>query len=529
MLDLIEFSKAKFAVSESGTVIKPLIIKRIGTGDGIASVRVSLVSDSATVGRDVQRLVQTVTWENGDKTDKTIQVVPIPDNYSEVKESVFIKLSAIKGASYGSIRVASVDILDSINLVDSVQDTDLVQLVRGTEPVSLSLATFKDGLDVKGRPPIPLQIWDDNNERIEFFLDTVGGNDDNDGRSPTTAVKTWDKAISIVKEKRISWNWNTYLRIKGTLQAPLDLQGVYGDSGDWWVQGTLTLTNWTDDNSSPNWTLEGTSDWNTTKLAFITDNDYVTLAFYYATFVRNTLMVFDKIVTYFEDCTFKPATNESYIDFIFGQGWHEFYGTITLDNSADNPILQAFGTHCYITIHCDLLFTTDLLPGDNTVVRAGKGAFLNIPRFVCNTPNPVLVTLYDGAKAVLGHTVAVNFNRDNNSEIVHSFDFNDCQVTYHNFATLANGRYYIASSPRKGRLIEWNLRARTGNGTFQMDIGQGSPWGDALTGTFTNWEPRLNRSMNFDSPWVTAFNFFMNVSNSSNLTDVVIQMVWRDY
>lgn len=147
MLDLIEFSKAKFAVSESGTVIEPITIKRIGTGDGIASVRVSLVSDSATIGRDVQRLVQTVTWENGDKTDKTIEVVPIPDNYSEVKESVFIKLSAIKGASYGSIRVASVDILDSINLVDSLQDTDLLQLLRQNEPVSLTVSTFKNLLE----------------------------------------------------------------------------------------------------------------------------------------------------------------------------------------------------------------------------------------------------------------------------------------------------------------------------------------------------------------------------------------------
>ena len=95
---------------------------------------------------------------------------------------------------------------------------------------------------------------------------------------------------------------------------------------------------------------------------------------------------------------------------------------------------------------------------------------------------------------------------------------------------MADGLYLLAASPRKGRLIEWNLEARSGTGTFQLDVGgQGNRWGDPATQTFNNYNNRIWKPIGFDSSWHYADRFFMAVSNSSGLTDVVIEMLWRSY
>ena len=76
----------------------------------------------------------------------------------------------------------------------------------------------------------PFNTIDDNNQNYERYLDTVNGSDTNDGLTATTAYKTWDRAIQDFKVGMITDNWSTYLYVRGELQAPLDLRGVYGFS-----------------------------------------------------------------------------------------------------------------------------------------------------------------------------------------------------------------------------------------------------------------------------------------------------------
>ena len=93
----------------------------------------------------------------------------------------------------------------------------------------------------------PFNTIDDNNQNYERYLDTVNGSDTNDGLTATTAYKTWDKAIQDFRVGMITDNWSTYLYVRGELQAPLDLRGVYGFSSSEYNNGTITLTKFPDD------------------------------------------------------------------------------------------------------------------------------------------------------------------------------------------------------------------------------------------------------------------------------------------
>lgn len=531
MADVVEFKQSIYRVTEGQSVI--VAISRTGTGVGEVSVKVSLRSESATVGKgkDISWASQVLVWPEGDTNDKTITLEAIADLYAEGKETAQIRLSSLKGATYGALKIAQLEIVDAVNPQSAIAHNDLIRIVKNdseaTIPFSSLKAAVTSGLNLgqgsPGSAVIPTEIWDDNNNAVEFFLDTENGDDSADGRSPTTAVKTWAKAVSILKEKRFSWNWNTYLRIKGTLQAPLDLRGIYGDANDWWTQGTLALHNW---DNSPNWVLEGVADWNQSKLAFLQDNDHVNLWIQGATLINKTRLVFDKVSTWFSNVTFVSEVSHSSA-LTFGNGYYGLSGTITLNYAQAQFSLLAVGNNTKFQTQCDVHFI-NASETDRPLLMLRLGASLEVGNLNCQGVSLRQVNIERQSSALLSNWNNVNFIRDNSSTIKQNIDFNDCQTTVHHFTSMSNGRYLLAMAPRKGRLIEWNLWARSGLGTFQMDV-NGQLWGDPLTGTFSNYEPRLNRAMNFDSPWINAYRFFMNVSNSSALTDVVIQLIWRDY
>lgn len=72
-------------------------------------------------------------------------------------------------------------------------------------------------------PPLT-EVWPNYQN---FYIDATNGNDANTGLTFASPVQTWGKLREIIAAKRIPTT-GAYIKIEGTLQAPLDCSGIVG-------------------------------------------------------------------------------------------------------------------------------------------------------------------------------------------------------------------------------------------------------------------------------------------------------------
>lgn len=109
----LEFSADSFSgLEDSGGVT--VTVRRIGGADGTVSVNYATVADTAQQGVDYGNASGTLTWADGDASDRTFVVPLFSDTEVEGTERVGLELSSPSGGSaLGARAMAEVLILDS--------------------------------------------------------------------------------------------------------------------------------------------------------------------------------------------------------------------------------------------------------------------------------------------------------------------------------------------------------------------------------------------------------------------------------
>jgi hypothetical protein len=156
MPEVIEFTKSIFSIYENGTSIEPIAVRRSGNGTGVVTVKVSLKSESATVGKgkDIAPLSQVITWNAGDLRDKLVNVQAIADLYDEGTETCRVSLSSLKGASYGALKVAQLAIVEAKNFQTEINDTDLIKIVRNDANAVIPFSVIREAVNVQTVPQL---------------------------------------------------------------------------------------------------------------------------------------------------------------------------------------------------------------------------------------------------------------------------------------------------------------------------------------------------------------------------------------
>jgi urease beta subunit len=111
----LTFSAGVYAVEEDvSSGYKTITVKRVGGSDGAVSVEYyTYETGSAEEGEDYRAVSGTLTWADGDSSDKTFQIPIIDDSDVESMEQFNIKLdNATGGATIGSQGAATVNIYD---------------------------------------------------------------------------------------------------------------------------------------------------------------------------------------------------------------------------------------------------------------------------------------------------------------------------------------------------------------------------------------------------------------------------------
>jgi len=110
----VDFNNASINVAENGPQVE-IALTRIGASTGKLTYQYQLVGGTAVVGEDVEALSGTLTWEDGDNSEKTITATLIDDHDSESDESFTITLSSEDGSRIGEKGTITVNLLDDEN------------------------------------------------------------------------------------------------------------------------------------------------------------------------------------------------------------------------------------------------------------------------------------------------------------------------------------------------------------------------------------------------------------------------------
>ena len=107
----LTFTASETTVAENQGNLN-ISLTRQGSAAGDVAVSYLLSSGSAIIGEDVESASGTVSWADGDTTEKNIEIIIIDDNDSEANESFTIDLSPVAGSNLGAITQHTVTISD---------------------------------------------------------------------------------------------------------------------------------------------------------------------------------------------------------------------------------------------------------------------------------------------------------------------------------------------------------------------------------------------------------------------------------
>lgn len=134
---LVQFAVTDLVVDETAGTVSATVV-RSGTLNGDLSVDFATVDGSATAGEDYTATAGTLTWGDGDATDRTITVTILEDEEAEEDETFSIVLSNLVGdATLGPNSTATV----TISASDTARD---IGSISSLTPNQRSLAEWFD-------------------------------------------------------------------------------------------------------------------------------------------------------------------------------------------------------------------------------------------------------------------------------------------------------------------------------------------------------------------------------------------------
>lgn len=107
----VQFNPAVLSVNEGNNAV--LTVSRTGSSVGAVTVAYATANGTALSGGDYLATSGTLSWADGDGTDKTITIPIVNDSVIEPNETLTVTLSAPVGAALGSAKSATVTIQDN--------------------------------------------------------------------------------------------------------------------------------------------------------------------------------------------------------------------------------------------------------------------------------------------------------------------------------------------------------------------------------------------------------------------------------
>ncbi|MEB3190462.1 MAG: discoidin domain-containing protein [Snowella sp.] len=334
MTSTIGFTKANYKIYESGTSTDIPTLERTGDSTAIASVKVSLKSGTAIVGKDVNSFSQTISWGAGDSSPKQINLAPIADSLEECGEYVTLSLSTVRGASYGLVKTTQVEIADTKTIVSGLNDTDLIKISRNDSSSLIAFSDFKESVGTLGGgggvSPITTQ-----RVATTLWIDTTNGDDSNDGSS-TSQFKTWARAKQELMKGIISY---AQVLVNGTLEAPIDIDGLVGMSNNPRNKSTLQI--------APQWgtdTYEYTiAQTNSSDYRLLTPNRNVSVDLSNATLIPSSKFNLDQLNLYLNNITI-DCSSCNWDVLRFTNGYYEV-GNIIITNGSYKELMFGAGSY----------------------------------------------------------------------------------------------------------------------------------------------------------------------------------------
>ncbi len=108
----VQFSAATYTIAESGPSVT-ITVRRVNGSTGAASVNYATSNGTATAGSDYTARSGTLSWTNGNSSNKTFTIPITNDAAVEGSETITVTLSNASGASLGSPSTATVTITDN--------------------------------------------------------------------------------------------------------------------------------------------------------------------------------------------------------------------------------------------------------------------------------------------------------------------------------------------------------------------------------------------------------------------------------
>jgi plastocyanin len=181
----IRFTSATATVGE-GAADVTLTAERVSGSTGAVSAEYTTADGSATAGSDYQTTNGTVSWGDGDNSNKTIVVPIAADSVEETNETFTATLSApTGGATIGNIPTATVTITDDdVTCTPCVEDANTLCLAGGSgEPnrfrVSVTWTDFAGasgpGKAVPFTPDAGFFYFFNNPNNLELLVKMVNG------------------------------------------------------------------------------------------------------------------------------------------------------------------------------------------------------------------------------------------------------------------------------------------------------------------------------------------------------------------
>jgi len=129
----LQFSSGSYSISENGAQAT-VTVTRTGGVDGAVSVQYSSGGGTATIGGDYAATSGTLSWLDGDASDKTFTIAVTNDALNELDETVGLVLNNPSGgASLGNLSSATITIVDDDGpAAISISDVSLAEGTSGT-------------------------------------------------------------------------------------------------------------------------------------------------------------------------------------------------------------------------------------------------------------------------------------------------------------------------------------------------------------------------------------------------------------
>lgn len=136
----IQFAATNYSGAENGGSIAAAV-QRVGGNSGAASARCVTIAGTATAD-DFTAVSLTLTWADGDATDRVCAVIPVNDTQVEEAETLSLSLGNVQGASLGSPGAATITITND--------DVLLTPQLTAIDPGSVVIGVPSAVVDVQG-------------------------------------------------------------------------------------------------------------------------------------------------------------------------------------------------------------------------------------------------------------------------------------------------------------------------------------------------------------------------------------------